>query len=78
MTCLLITGILGEEELWEALYSIDTIQYTTIRELSDEIVRTIENCIATPKILHKLQHPGRIPFVNRLALSSRHPIQPQT
>ena len=45
-----ITGILGEEELGEALYSIDTIQYTSIRELRDEIVRTIELYCTTPKI----------------------------
>ncbi|HHT9146728.1 MAG: DUF5752 family protein [Candidatus Brocadiaceae bacterium] len=54
-----ITGILGEEELGEALYSIDTIQYTTIRELRDEIIRTIENCIVQhPRSLHKFATPG--------------------
>lgn len=54
-----ITGILGEDELGEALYSIDTIQYTTIRELRDEIVRTIENYIVRyPRSLQKFATPG--------------------
>ena len=54
-----ITGILGEEELGEALYSIDTIQYTSIRELRDEIIRTIENYIVQhPRSLHKFATPG--------------------
>jgi len=54
-----ITGILGEEELGEALYSIDTIQYATIRELRDEIVRTIGNYIVPhPRSLHKFATPG--------------------
>jgi len=54
-----ITGILGEEELGELLYSIDTIQYTSIRELRDEIVRTIENYIVQhPRALHKFATPG--------------------
>lgn len=54
-----ITGILGEEEVGEALYSIDTIQYTTIRELRDEIVRTIENYIVRyPRSLQKFATPG--------------------
>ena len=54
-----ITGILGEEELGEGLFSIDTIQYTSIRELRDEIVRTIENYIAHySRSLHKFATPG--------------------
>ncbi|MBM4054837.1 MAG: hypothetical protein FJ264_09250 [Planctomycetes bacterium] len=54
-----ITGILGEEELGELLFSIDTIQYATIRELRDEIVRTIENYIVRyPRSLHKFATPG--------------------
>ncbi|HHT9136214.1 MAG TPA: DUF5752 family protein [Candidatus Wunengus sp. YC60] len=54
-----ITGILGEEELGEELFSIDTIQYTTIRELRDEIVRTIENYIVQhPRSLQKFATPG--------------------
>ena len=54
-----ITGILGEEELGELLYSIDTIQYTSIRELRDEIVRTIENYIIQhPRSLHKFATHG--------------------
>ena len=54
-----ITGILGEEELGELLYSIDTIQYTSIRELRDEIVRTIESYIVQhPRSLHKFATHG--------------------
>ena len=54
-----ITGILGEEELGELLYSIDTIQYTSIRELRDEIIRTIENYIVQhPRSLHKFATLG--------------------
>ncbi len=54
-----ITGILGEEELGEDVYSIDTIQYTTIRELRDEIIRTIENYLVKhPRSLQKFATPG--------------------
>lgn len=54
-----ITGIIGEAELGEALYSIDTIQYTTIRELRDEIVRTLENYIEKhPRALQRFTIPG--------------------
>ncbi len=54
-----ITGILGEEEPGDALYSFDTIQYSTIRELRDEIIRTIENYIVQrPRALHKFATPG--------------------
>lgn len=38
-----VTGILGEEELGENLVSIDTIQYSTIRDLREKIASTIEN-----------------------------------
>ena len=41
------------------MYSIDTIQYTSIRELRDEIIRTIENYIVQhPRSLHKFATPG--------------------
>lgn len=54
-----ITRILGEEELGETVYSIDTIQYTSIRELRDEIIRTIENySVQHPRSLHKFATPG--------------------
>jgi uncharacterized protein DUF5752 len=54
-----ITGILGEEELGEELFSIDTIQYTTIRELRDEIVRFIENYVVKhPRSLQKFATTG--------------------
>ena len=54
-----ITGILGEEELGEYLFSIDTIQYTTIYELRVEIIRTIENYMAKhPRSLQKFATPG--------------------
>jgi len=54
-----ITGILGEEVLGEELFSIDTIQYTTIRGLREEIIRTIENYIAKhPRSLQRFAIPG--------------------
>ncbi len=37
-----VSQILGEEELGEQLSSIDTIQFTTIRSLREEIVKTID------------------------------------
>lgn len=54
-----ITGILGDEVLGEDLFSIDTIQYTTIRELRNEIIRTIENYIVKhPKSLQRFATAG--------------------
>jgi len=38
-----VTDILGEDELGERLVSIDTIQYSTIRDLREKIVSTIED-----------------------------------
>jgi Family of unknown function (DUF5752) len=38
-----VTDILGEDELGERLVSIDTIQYSTIRDLREKIALTIEN-----------------------------------
>lgn len=38
-----VSQILGEEELGEQLASIDTIQFSAIRSLRDEIVRTIDS-----------------------------------
>lgn len=38
-----VTDILGEDELGEKLVSIDTIQYSTIRDLREKIASTIEN-----------------------------------
>ena len=38
-----VTDILGEDELGERLASIDTIQYSTIRNLLEKIISTIEN-----------------------------------
>lgn len=38
-----VSQILGEEELGEQLASIDTIQFSTIRSLREEIVRTIDS-----------------------------------
>ncbi|MFA6349817.1 MAG: DUF5752 family protein [Candidatus Omnitrophota bacterium] len=37
-----VTDVLGEDELGERLVSIDTIQYSTIRDLRDKIASTIE------------------------------------
>lgn len=38
-----VADVLGEDELAERLVSIDTIQYSTIRDLRDKISSTIEN-----------------------------------
>ena len=38
-----VTDILGEDELGERLVSIDTIQYSTIRDLREKIASTIES-----------------------------------
>jgi len=38
-----VADILGEDELGERLVSIDTIQYSTIRDLREKIASTIEN-----------------------------------
>jgi len=38
-----VTDILGEDELGERLASIDTMQYSTIRELRNKIASTIED-----------------------------------
>ncbi|MEK6528237.1 MAG: DUF5752 family protein [Nitrospirota bacterium] len=38
-----VTDILGEDELGERLVSIDTIQYSTIRDLREKIATTVEN-----------------------------------
>ncbi|MDD5130505.1 MAG: DUF5752 family protein [Candidatus Omnitrophica bacterium] len=38
-----VVDILGEDELGERLVSIDTMQYSTIRDLREKIVLTIEN-----------------------------------
>jgi len=38
-----VTDILGEDELGERLASIDTIQYSTIHNLREKIISTIEN-----------------------------------
>ena len=38
-----VTDILGEAELGERLVSIDTMQYSTIRDLREKIASTIEN-----------------------------------
>lgn len=55
-----ITDVLGEEALGEYLFSIDTIQYSTIRELRNEIVRTIENYLTqNPKSLQRFANPGQ-------------------
>lgn len=54
-----ITNILGERELGEALFSIDTVQYATIDELRNEIILTIENHIAKhPRSLQRFAISG--------------------
>lgn len=54
-----VTEFLGEIRLGEYLLSIDTIQYTTIRELRNEIVRIIENYVKDyPTSLNKFTIAG--------------------
>jgi len=54
-----VADILGEEQLGEELFSIDTIQYTTIRELRNEIVQTIENYTTKhPRVLQRFAISG--------------------
>src|SRR3990167_2735226 len=49
-----VTDVLGEDELGEKLASIDTMQYSTIRSLREEIVRTIEDYLKA-NLLAKLR-----------------------
>lgn len=54
-----VTEILGEDELGEKLASIDTIQFSTIHALREEIIAAIENYLntyATAKL--KFAHEG--------------------
>jgi hypothetical protein len=54
-----VTEFLHEVRLGESLLSIDTIQYTTIRELRNEIIRTLEAFIEQyPTSLNKFVLPG--------------------
>ncbi|MFA5146837.1 MAG: DUF5752 family protein [Candidatus Omnitrophota bacterium] len=53
-----VTSVLGEEKLGEMLASIDTVQFTTIRELQEKIISTIErylisNPAAAGRSVHK-------------------------
>jgi len=41
-----VTEVLGEDELGERLASIDTVQFTTIRSLREEITKTIEDYLS--------------------------------
>lgn len=54
-----VTNILGEDELGEMLVSIDTMQYSTIHDLREKIILTIENYLKD-NILAKLKfsRPG--------------------
>lgn len=48
-----IREVLGEDELAEKIDSIDTIQFTTIHDLREKIVNTIENYIKKNPIAEK-------------------------
>ncbi len=53
-----VTSVLGEEELGERLASIDTVQFTTIQELQNKIISTIEiylksNANAATRVVHE-------------------------
>lgn len=55
-----ITNALNEEVLGEMIASIDTIQYSTIRSLRNEIVKTIENYInKNPRVRLRFVSPRR-------------------
>jgi len=54
-----VTDILGEDELGERLVSIDTMQYSTIRDLREKIASTIENYLKdTPLAKLKFARSG--------------------
>jgi hypothetical protein len=54
-----VTDILGEDELGERLASIDTIQYSTIRDLREKIALTIEEYLKdNPLAKMKFSRPG--------------------
>ena len=40
-----VTEVLGENELGEKLASIDTVQFTTIRQLREKLIHTIQSYI---------------------------------
>lgn len=51
---------LGEEELGERLASIDTVQFSSIRDLRNKIISTIKNYIKeNPKCLKKHSNPNQ-------------------
>ena len=55
-----ITRALNEEVLGEKIASIDTIKFPTIRDLRNEIIRTIEGCIKeNPRIKLRFASPDK-------------------
>jgi len=56
-----ITRALNEDALGEKIASIDTIKFATIRDLRNEIIRTIEGCIKeNPRIKLRFASPGKV------------------
>ncbi len=54
-----VSEVLGEDELGERLASIDTVQYTTIRQLREKIISTIDEYLKTNKLAGlKFARPG--------------------
>jgi hypothetical protein len=54
-----VTKTLGENELGEMLASIDIVQFPTIRDLREKIVKTIEDYLQTdPAAKLRFAHPG--------------------
>ncbi|MFA5005064.1 MAG: DUF5752 family protein [Candidatus Omnitrophota bacterium] len=45
-----VSEVLGEDELGERLASIDTVQYTTIRQLREKIISTIDTYLKVNKL----------------------------
>jgi len=54
-----VTEVLGDKQLGEALASIDIIQFSTIRDIRNEIIKTIEEHLkAHPKDALRTASPG--------------------
>lgn len=64
-----VTDVLGEDELGERLASIDTMQYSTIRDLRDKIAGTLENYLKeNPLAKLKFARSGEeFPFIKSVS-----------
>ncbi len=64
-----VTEVLGEDRLGEELASIDIIQFSTIRSIRAEIVKTIEEYLQkNPRAELRFAHPGsEFHFINSVS-----------